>query len=192
MMEENKTRKRAAAAAYSKNMDESTDVNNENNMQQDKKTETAQDSPSDIAEETESAEQDNEIEVIRQQASEYFDGWQRERADFLNYRKRIEREQDNLRNAITSSVVLKYLVILDDIQLAMKNQPSEGKGATWTEGIALIERKLKNILDAEGIQKIEAKGQEFDPIFHEAISNEDSADYKDDIVISGTDRALHN
>lgn len=119
-----------------------------------------------------------------QKCSEYFEGWQRERADFSNYKKRVEREQAQLSAYISAEVMKKYLVILDDLERALKSRPSQGEGASWSEGIELICRKLQNILDAEGITPIPAEGEMFDPALHEAVTHEDSPDHQSGQVIA--------
>jgi molecular chaperone GrpE len=105
------------------------------------------------------------------------DGWQRERAEFSNYKKRIERENVLLNQTITGSVIKKYLVILDDLELALKNRPTTGEGVAWANGIELIVRKLQGILDSEGVERINENKVMFDPNLHEAISNEENPDF---------------
>jgi molecular chaperone GrpE len=124
-----------------------------------------------------------ELEQARLKVNENFEGWQRERADFLNYKKRIERDQAQSMQNLTGNIVKKYLVIVDDMERALKNKPQEGEAAAWAAGIELIYRKLKNILEAEGVKPILAEGQQFDPTVHEAISHEDNPDYESGQVI---------
>jgi molecular chaperone GrpE len=119
-----------------------------------------------------------ELEKAKAETCNNLDGWQRERAEFSNYKKRIDRENDQLRQNITGSVIKKYLVILDDLELALKARPKEGEGAAWAEGIELITRKLQSILDAEGIERINQNKVQFDPNLHEAISNEENPDFE--------------
>jgi molecular chaperone GrpE len=123
------------------------------------------------------------VEQAEQKSKEYYEGWQRERADFVNYRKRIERENALLHQTLSGQILKKYLVILDDLERALKNRPAQGEGADWSQGVELITRKLTTILDSEGVKPIEAKGAMFDPTLHEAISNEDSPDHKSGEVI---------
>lgn len=111
------------------------------------------------------------------------DGWQRERAEFSNYKKRVDRENANLSQTITGAVIKKYLVILDDLELALKSKPAEGEGAAWAQGIELIARKLQAILDTEGIERINQNKVPFDPNLHEAISNEETPDFASGEVI---------
>ena len=116
-------------------------------------------------------------------AREYFEGWQRERADFLNYRKRIERENLQLQQNMSGQILKKYLVIIDDLDRALKSRPTQGEGAAWSEGVELVYRKLATILDAEGLKPIASDGDMFDPQLHEAISHEDSPDHQSGQII---------
>ncbi|MGH2521705.1 MAG: nucleotide exchange factor GrpE [Anaerolineales bacterium] len=118
-----------------------------------------------------------ELGAAKAQAQEYLDGWQRARAEFANYKKRVEKEQAETYQNATARVMARYLDVLDDFDRAMKDQPTEGEGARWAEGISLIYRKLQNILEAEGVTPIEGEGQEFDPGQHEAVTHEDSDEH---------------
>ncbi len=103
------------------------------------------------------------------QVAEYKDGWQRSVADFQNYKKRIETERAETYQAAVGNIIKRYLPIMDDLERALAARP---EGLAWADGIELIYRKLQSILDAEGIKRIEAEGQMFDPNFHEAIGEE--------------------
>jgi molecular chaperone GrpE len=124
-----------------------------------------------------------ELEKTRLESKEYFEGWQRERADFANYKKRIERDQIQMSQVLNGSIIKKYLVILDDLDRALKNRPTDAEGAKWAEGIDLIYRKLQTILENENVKPIPAEAELFDPNIHEAISNEDSPDHTSGQVI---------
>jgi molecular chaperone GrpE len=125
----------------------------------------------------------NELDKSRQQASQNLEGWQRERAEFSNYKRRIEREQAQMAQHITAEIARKYLVIVDDLDRALKARPTEGEGAAWAQGIELIYRKVQNILEAEGVIRIEAESELFDPTIHEAISHEESPDHESGEII---------
>jgi molecular chaperone GrpE len=118
-----------------------------------------------------------ELEALNAKAAEYLDGWQRARADFANYKKRVEREQAEARQNAAAEVLARVLPALDDFELALKNAPVNGDGAKWAAGVALVHRKLSAILENEGIKRIEAEGQPFDPNLHEAVVHEESADH---------------
>lgn len=124
-----------------------------------------------------------QLEEAQAKARDYSDGWQRERADFANYKRRIDREQLSLSQNIAAEVIKKYLLVLDDFDRAMKMRPTQGEVSAWADGIDLIYRKLQNILDAEGIKRIPAEDEEFNPLRHEAISFEESTDHTSGEII---------
>jgi molecular chaperone GrpE len=102
-------------------------------------------------------------------ASEYKDSWLRLQAEFQNYRKRLERDNEMMYASMKGDIVKKVLPVLDDLERALQNRSADD---AWANGIELIARKFQNVLEGEGIKKIEALGKEFDPNFHEAISHE--------------------
>jgi molecular chaperone GrpE len=115
-----------------------------------------------------------ELAAARAKASEYLEGWQRAQADFANYKKRVARDQSQVYQNAAGSIIKRFLDVVDDLERALKNRPQEGDGAAWAEGIELIYRKLLNTLETEGVTRLEAEGQLFDPNLHEAITQEDS------------------
>jgi molecular chaperone GrpE len=125
----------------------------------------------------------DELESARAKADEYLDGWQRARADFANYKKRIERDQAQVFQNAAGNIIKRYLDIVDDLDRALKNRPQSGEGAGWADGIELIYRKFLSILESEGVKPIEAEGQPFDPNLHEAITQEESAKHESGTVI---------
>jgi molecular chaperone GrpE len=125
-----------------------------------------------------------DLEQTRAKASEYFEGWQRERADFLNYKKRIDRESAQVYQNALVTVLKKYLVVMDDLDRALKTAPSKGEGSHWAKGVELFRRKLCGLIEAEGIKQMEFAGNEmFDPMRHEAITHEDSPDHQSGQII---------
>ena len=117
-----------------------------------------------------------EIEALRKQLedaesklAESVEGWQRSAADFQNYKKRIERDNELMYASMKGDILKKVLPALDDLERALQNRPADD---AWANGIELIVRKLQNILESEGVKRIEAEGAEFNPNFHEAISHE--------------------
>ena len=132
---------------------------------------------------TEYSELQNKIEQAELKTKEYLDGWQRERSDFNNYRKRIERDNVQMQQNLSGQVITKYLVVVDDLTRALKNRPTQGDGVAWAEGIELILRKVNMILDAEGVKPIPADGAMFDPTFHMAIVHQDSPDHESGQII---------
>jgi molecular chaperone GrpE len=125
----------------------------------------------------------HELEETRGKAEEYLDGWQRSRAEFSNYKKRIEREQAHIYQTTAGNLIKHFLEIADDLERALKNRPQENEGNQWANGIELIYRKLMATIEAEGVTRIQPDGQFFDPNFHEAISQEDSQQHESGQII---------
>lgn len=124
-----------------------------------------------------------DLEKLQAQSKDYFEGWQRERADFMNYKKRIEREAAQTYQNAVGAMAKRYLVILDDLDRALRNRPTCDESAAWANGIDLIYHKLQNILEAEGVTRMPAENEQFDPSRHEAIAQEDSPAHESGQVI---------
>jgi molecular chaperone GrpE len=117
------------------------------------------------------------------QAAEYLAGWQRERAEYANYKKRVERERIQWQDVIRSDLVLNLLPVIDDFERAVENLPEEGPARDWANGILLIHRKLKQQMEDLGLEEIDAVGHEFDPEMHEAVTHEPSTEHDSGKVI---------
>jgi len=124
-----------------------------------------------------------ELTQLRAQADEYLDGWQRARAEFANYKKRIERDQEEARGRAAADLLAKILPVEDDLRRAVRERPEAEGYPHWADGIDLIQRKLAALLEAEGVEVIPADGVAFDPALHEAVTYEPSNDHKEGEII---------
>jgi molecular chaperone GrpE len=118
------------------------------------------------------------------QAAEYLAALQRERAEFSNYKKRVEKDRLQWQDTLRSDVIMELLPVLDDFDRALENLPNDGPARDWASGVLLIQRKLKSQLENLGLEEIAAANQPFDPELHEAVTHEDSADHESGAVIS--------
>jgi molecular chaperone GrpE len=116
-------------------------------------------------------------------AAEYLDGWQRERAEFANARKRLEKNRMEARQFATIDVISRLLPVLDDFQRALETVPEAVANDDWFNGIVLVHRKLLGLLDSERIERIAAVGEPFDPNVHEAVMQEPAEDHESGVVI---------
>ncbi len=110
-----------------------------------------------------------ELEKTRAQAAEYLDGWQRARAEFINFKKRIEREREDHGQYAHVDVLKKLLPAMDDLNRALDNLPEDLQDHAWAQGIALVGQKFNTILETYGLREIDPLGEAFDPNLHEAI-----------------------
>ena len=120
-----------------------------------------------------------DLEEQKAKAAEYLDGWQRARAEFANYKKRIEKEQEDMIKSANGAFIVKLLPVMDDFERAFQTLPLDLMGMTWLEGIALIQRKLQMLLAQEGVTVIEAERQMFDPTLHQAVTHEESEEHEE-------------
>jgi molecular chaperone GrpE len=105
-------------------------------------------------------------------ADEYLAALQRERAEFANYRRRTSEEREAMLGLAGEDLIRKVLVLADDFDRAIEARPDAIAGDPWVEGVAAIDRKLRALLESEGVSQIDAApGRPFDPREHEAIAN---------------------
>lgn len=105
----------------------------------------------------------------RERAAGYLANWQRAQADFVNYKRRIEQEREDFARSSHAALILSILHVLDDLERALSSIPHRQERQPWVEGVRMVERKLRNTLEAQGVTAIEALGQPFDPNYHEAV-----------------------
>jgi molecular chaperone GrpE len=114
----------------------------------------------------------NQLVAANTQSDEYLSALQRERAEFLNYKRRTAEERQRDLGLAGDDLIRKVLAVADDFDRAIDARPQELAGNSWAEGIAVIDRKLRSLLESEGVTEIDAApGRRFDPREHEAIAN---------------------
>lgn len=115
-------------------------------------------------------------EELEQQIDELTQDLKRTRADFENYRKRIELEKTAAKSAGQASATLKLLPVIDNIERAIVYMPEELKNNQWAQGITGLVKNLEKSLESLDITRIDAsKGVAFNPELHEAIQFDEEA-----------------
>lgn len=104
------------------------------------------------------------------------DGWQRARAEFANYKKRVERERTEVFQRASLDTLKTLLPVIDDFDRAFENVPEEISDNPWIGGVSMIQRKFETVLDKYEIETINPSGELFDPNLHEAVGTDDSDD----------------
>jgi molecular chaperone GrpE len=133
--------------------------------------------------ETEELSLEEKLAAAETQAAEYLEGWQRERAEFANARKRLERERGEAYLNANLETIKRLLPLLDDFERALSSVPEAIARDPWFEGIQLVQRKLQTVLENMNVVRIEAVGQPFDPNFHEALALRPSDEHESGTVI---------
>ena len=129
----------------------------------------------------------NEILAAVQKASEERDQLRdqllRTMADFQNYRRRQEDQRKQLELFATERLVTSLLPVLDNFERALGAFESGGTPESLAQGVRAVERQLRQVLESQGVMRIAAQGERFDPEVHEALVSEPSEEHEEDTVI---------
>lgn len=127
---------------------------------------------------------EQKIEDLLAEVEEKQDQYLRTRADFENYKKRVQRDASRSYQDAMTSVMKIFLSAADDLERALKNSPEGQEFQSWLNGIELIHQKLINQMKNQGVERLDVNpGDEFDPNIHEAITQEDHPDFEDGQII---------
>jgi molecular chaperone GrpE len=115
---------------------------------------------------------------------EYLSALQRERAEFQNFKRRTSEERMRDLGLAGEDLIRKVLAVADDFDRAIEARPESIADDPWFQGIAAIDRKLRLLLDSEGVTTIDASpGRDFDPREHEAIANVPGSDQPEGSIV---------
>jgi molecular chaperone GrpE len=124
-----------------------------------------------------------ELAKVREEARQHQERWLRERADLENLKKRAARERAETLKFANESLLRDLLPIVDNLERAVAHAESGGDGQPVVEGVALVLKSLRDLLERHGVTRIEAKGTPFDPAQHEAMAHVESAEHEPNSVI---------
>lgn len=113
---------------------------------------------------------------------EYLAGWQRSRADFLNYKKEEASRMQEFLKYVNEGLILKILPILDNFEKAEKEIPVD-KNDEYLKGILQIKVQLQDLIKNQQVEKIKSLGKKFDPNFHEVVEEVAQEDLESGIII---------
>ena len=153
-------------------------------------TEEKQPNEPGMPEEQQSISEEDETTLLREQLEEalrekdqFRSMAQRAQADLANYKRRTAEERTELRRTANSQLLLKSITFGDDLDRALALVPPDAVASGWLEGLQLVLRNLAHLLASEGVTKIDAEGQPFEPWEHEAVSYEESPGNEEGIVL---------
>lgn len=128
-------------------------------------------------------QEESELEKYKKQAEENLAGWQRAKADFLNYKKDQEKFLGEFRKYANEDMIIKLLPTIDSFNLAAEHLPEDLKNNDWAKGIMCIKSQFDNFLKDAGVEQIKSIGEKFDPSSFESIGEEES-DKEEGIIIT--------
>lgn len=149
--------------------------------------ESANNSSSEEKELTQEEKIAQELESLKREVANYKDSWQRERAEFVNYKKRTAMELLNSRKEAVRQFIHDLLHPMDNLDM-VTNINSEDleenpKLKAFVDGVVMVKKDFLGIMDKEGVKKMKPLNESFDPMTMEAISSEESEEYKEETVI---------
>jgi molecular chaperone GrpE len=110
-----------------------------------------------------------QLEAEKQRSEEYLTRLRYAQADFENLKKRVDRQVEEVRTYCTERIVLQLLDIVDELELAVKTGETSTDGKTLLEGVKMTLKKLRKVLEQEGVSPIECEGKTFDSTKHNAV-----------------------
>jgi len=125
------------------------------------------------------------IKILEKEKQEYMDGWQRERADFINYKKRVENEKVEIVKYANENLLEEITQVLDSFEMAFSNKEAwEKVDKNWRVGVEYIHTQLLKILDENNFTAMNPLHEKFDPKFHIAMEHVTTDDEKKDGMIT--------
>lgn len=107
----------------------------------------------------------------------------RDRADFENTRKRLQRDKEEAVRYANATLLEKLLPVVDNFELGLAAARQSADGSAVLNGLGMVQKQLEDFLRDNGLQSIDAMGQKFDPNFHEALGEEPSAEVPEGTVV---------
>ena len=129
------------------------------------------------------AAQNPEAAELTRQRDDYYDRLLRKTAEFENYKKRVDRERQQLSDAAAADLLRDLLPLVDDLERALKVEAGDDASAAIRRGVELIHKQLLETLRKRGVAPIDTLGQDFDPHFHNAVAYEPAEGRRDGEVI---------
>lgn len=128
-----------------------------------------------LAETSETPEEDNapEAETTEEKADDGNEKYVRLMAEFQNYKKRVAKEKNDIREYATEKLVMELLPVLDNFERALAAS-AEDDPAGYAKGMELIFTQMVTELQKSGLAEVEAEGQDFDPTKHNAVMTEEN------------------
>jgi molecular chaperone GrpE len=123
----------------------------------------------------EKIELEDELEQEHAKAEDYLRRLQYLQAEFDNYRKRVERERNEMNRSAADRLLVDLLSVFDELRIAIDVAKKTEDKEVIVAGLEMVLKKLNSLFESEGLKPIEAVGEEFDPNLHEAIQQVESA-----------------
>ncbi len=164
------SKKKATDDTLKKNQEKEAEVSTSEEAEKGKEAaqeKAAESSPENAAQgEKEVSKEDEELNVR----------YMRLAADFQNYKKRVEKEKSDIYAYANEKIVVELLDVIDNFERALEHSNDNSDG--FAEGMNMIFKQFKGVLEKSGVEEMNAIGEQFDPNFHHAVLTENSAEHE--------------
>ena len=133
-------------------------------------------------------ERDRRIAELESQIEEFRNRLLRSQADFDNYRRRTQREKEEMAKYASAELIARLLPVLDNFERAIGAAKSSGDFEALAKGVDMIHRQLLQVLEQEGLKPMETVGQPFNPEIHEAVMRVESDEHEEGIIVEELQR----
>ncbi len=125
----------------------------------------------------------SDLEECQKKCEEYLNGWKRAKADLINYKKEESQRMEEFGKYNRQAFIFNLLPMMDSLDLAEKNLSEDLKNDEQVKGLLMIKKQLEDFLKANGVEAIDARGEKFNPEFHEAVQTEEREGEESGIII---------
>jgi len=126
---------------------------------------------------------EEQLAAAKKEAAGNYDRYVRALADLENFRRRVTREKDELRQFASASLLQSLLPVLDNLQLGLAAAQQQTDTKSIVDGVSMVLEQFKAVLDRHGLKEVNPTGQKFDPHQHESISHQPSAEVAEEHVL---------
>lgn len=127
----------------------------------------------------------SELKQAKKEKDEYLTGWQKERAEFLNYKKQEEDRKSMMSESLRERIISRFLTVSDSFNMAFANKEAwEKVDAGWRTGVEYIYSQMQNVFEEYGVKSFGDIGDAFDPNLHEPVEMVDTDKKEDDHKIA--------
>lgn len=111
-----------------------------------------------------------DLKTAKKEKEEYLTGWQKERADFANYKKEEENRKSMFSEAVRERILSRFLTVMDSFNMAFANKEAwEKVDPNWRKGVEYIFAQMNGVFEEYGVKSVGEEGEPFDPNLHESI-----------------------
>jgi molecular chaperone GrpE len=169
-------------SANDQTMEEQPTVTNIENEEQHAHTnETASEQP--VEEQAAQTASDARIAELERQVEEHQQRYLRAQADFDNFRRRTAKEREELAQYATMKLITQLLPVVDNFERAITAAKQNYDFEALSKGVDMVSRQFNQVLEQEGLKPMETVGEPFNPEYHQAVMQEQSADHEEGIIL---------